>query len=52
MQVSGDSRVAQPPPFETKLFHFHGDIFENLGKINKMNPRSAKASHILSTKIT
>ena len=22
---------------ETKLFHFHGDSFENLGKINKTN---------------
>ena len=26
------------PPFEAKLFHFHGDLFEKLGKTNKTNP--------------
>ena len=24
--------------FEAKLFHFHGDLFEKLGKTNKTNP--------------
>ena len=38
---NGGSRgglLEPPPPFETKLFHFHGDIFEKLGKISNQIP--------------
>ena len=30
----GGSGGLLEPPFEAKLFHFHGDLFEKLGKTN------------------
>ena len=36
---SGGSRGGLlEPPFEAKLFHFHGDLFEKLGKTEKRTP--------------
>ena len=36
---SGGSREGSlEPPFKTKLFQFHGDFYENLGKTTKTNP--------------
>ena len=41
-KCSGGSRGGSggllEPPFEAKLFQFHGDLFEKLGKTNKTNP--------------
>ena len=31
-------RSKSKPPFKAKLFHFHGDLFEKLGKTKKTNP--------------
>ena len=40
------------PPFETKLFHFHGEVSEKSGKIInnqvKLNPLSRNPGSILS----
>ena len=34
----GGSGGSPEPPFEAKLFYFHGDLFEMLGKTNQTNP--------------
>ena len=39
LKSSGGSRGGSlEPRFETNLFHFHGEMYKNLGKLIKSNP--------------
>ena len=37
-RIQTGSRGSLEPPFKTKLFQFHGDFHEDLGKTSKTNP--------------